>query len=299
MNHIDKDNTDIYIIIARYFMGNATPDDIDTLRKWIEQSPENKKLFFEQQDLWEALNPSFEVTESDIEKAERKVIAKAGIMPRGTGLIRKFFVFWSRIAAVAILPLLVATMYFIFRPDNAGLKNVTLSTDYGCTSKATLPDGSVVWLNANSDLEYSQDMRGDSRDVNLHGEAYFDVHADAVDSENMVSLLPGEHLVIKDGRRIISKNVDLNKYCSWRNGILIFEDEPIHNICRRLQQIYNVEFEIDPSLTNRTFRFILKGESISDIMNLFQLTAPVACITTDSDASESDSLHQRIRIIPL
>ncbi len=339
MNHIDKDNTDIYIIIARYFMGNATPDDIDTLRKWIEQSPENKKLFFEQQDLWEALNPSFEVTESDIEKAERKVIAKAGIMPRGTGLIRKFFVFWSRIAAVAILPLLVATMYFIFRPDNAGLKNVTLSTDYGCTSKATLPDGSVVWLNANSDLEYSQDMRGDSRDVNLHGEAYFDVHADAahpfivhtpyisvtatgtefnvnaydseasvtlsegkvdvVDSENMVSLLPGEYLVIKDGRRIISKNVDLNKYCSWRNGILIFEDEPIHNICRRLQQIYNVEFEIDPSLTNRTFRFILKGESISDIMNLFQLTAPVACITTDSDASESDSLHQRIRIIPL
>ena len=51
MNHIDNDNMDI--IIARYFGGDATPDEIDRLRKWIELSSENKKLFFEQQDLYD------------------------------------------------------------------------------------------------------------------------------------------------------------------------------------------------------------------------------------------------------
>ena len=55
MNHMDNDNMNMDIIIARYFGGDATPDEIDRLRKWIELSSENKKLFFEQQDIWEAV----------------------------------------------------------------------------------------------------------------------------------------------------------------------------------------------------------------------------------------------------
>lgn len=338
MNHIGNDNTDIDIIIARYFGGNAAPDEIERLRKWIEQSPDNKRTFFEQQDLWEALLPSFDVTDSDTEKAERRVMAKAGIKPRGSGLVRKLFVFWSRIAAVAILPLLAVTVYFLVRTGNLTDTDVTLSTDYGCTSKASLPDGTVVWINANSSLEYSQTMTGENRDVNLRGEAYFDVHADkdhpfivhtsymsvtatgtefnvnaydsnasvtlvdgkvnVADKSREVPLLPGEHLAILDGSPTVSKGVDLDRYCGWRNGVLIFEDEPIHAICRRLEQIYNVEFEIDPALTGRTFRFILKGENLSEIMNLFQLTAPVACVT-EGNATDTINSRQTIRITPL
>lgn len=342
MNHIGNDSTDIGIIIARYFDGSATPDEIDRLRKWIEQSPQNKKQFFEQQDLWEALNPAFEVSDSDVDKAEWKVLAKAGIVPRGSGFIRKLVVFWSRIAAVAILPLLAVTIYFLVsRSGDAVSQNITLSTDYGCTSKASLPDGTVVWLNANSNLEYAQDMSGDSRDVKLHGEAYFKVHADAshpfnvhtpymsvtatgtefnvnaydrdasvtlaegkvevADSGNRVSLLPGEHLEIKDGCQTVSKGVDLDRYCAWRNGVLVFEDDSIYRICRRLEQIYNVEFEIDSRLKDRTFRFMLKGENLGEIMNLFQLTAPVVCVSDNSNGLTADSVGARqvIRIMPL
>lgn len=338
MNHIDNDNKDIDLIIARYFGGDAAPDEIERLRKWIEQSPDNKRTFFEQQDLWEALVPSFDVTDSDTEKAERRVMAKAGIKPRGSALVRKLFVFWSRIAAVAILPLLAVTVYSLVRTGNPRDTDVTLSTDYGCTSKASLPDGTVVWLNANSSLEYSRTMTGDNRDVNLRGEAYFDVCADtdhpfivhtpyisvtatgtefnvnAYDSDasvtlaegkvnvadkgKQVSLLPGEHFAITGGRPTVSKGVDLDRYCAWRNGVLIFEDEPIHAICRRLEQIYNVDFEIDPILTGRTFRFILKGENLSEIMNLFQLTAPVACVT-EGNATDTINSRQTIRIMPL
>lgn len=338
MNHIDNDNTDIDLIIARYFGGNAAPDEIERLRKWIEQSPDNKRTFFEQQDLWEALLPSFDVTDSDTEKAERRVMAKAGIKPRGSGLVRKLFVFWSRIAAVAILPLLAVTVYSLVRTGNVRDTDITLSTDYGCTSKASLPDGTVVWLNANSSLEYSRAMTGDNRDVNLRGEAYFDVQADTdhpfivhtpyisvtatgtefnvnaydsdasvtlaegkvnvADKDKQVSLLPGEHFAITDGRPTVSKGVDLDRYCAWRNGVLIFEDEPIHAICRRLEQIYNVDFEIDPALTGRTFRFILKSENLSEIMNLFQLTAPVTCVT-EGNATDTINSRQTIRIMPL
>lgn len=338
MNNVRNDNTDIDIIIARYLDGSASPDEIETLRKWIELSPENKKIFFGQQDLWEALLPSFDVSDSDTENAEWKVMSKARIIPRGSGFVRRMMVLWSRIAAVALLPLLAVTIYFLVRPADAHDSKVILSTDYGCTSKALLPDGTVVWLNANSSLEYSQDMTGDTRDVNLRGEAYFDVHADArhpfivgtpyisvtatgtefnvnaydrdasvtlaegkveiSDAGKRVALQPGECFETKNGIQTISKNVDLNKYCSWRNGVLIFEDEPIHAICRRLEQIYNVRFDIDPSLAGRTFRFILKGESLSEIMDLFQLTAPVTC-ATDGNAADTINSCKTIRIMPI
>ncbi|WP_114792792.1 FecR domain-containing protein [Niabella yanshanensis] len=42
-------------------------------------------------------------------------------------------------------------------------------------SKLTLPDGTLVYLNANSHLEYGQDFNTAARDVILTGEAYFDV----------------------------------------------------------------------------------------------------------------------------
>ena len=343
MNDIDDHNTDINNIIARYFGGTATPDDIERLRHWIEQSPENKRIFFEQQDLWEALAPSFSVTDSDTEKAERKVMAKAGIAPRRFGIIRKLVVFWSRIAAVAILPLIAVVAYFLLKPEKVPLQDITLSTYYGCTSKATLPDSTVVWLNANSSLSYPQDLMYDGkREVNLHGEAYFDVYSDAAhpftvhtqyisvtatgtefnvnaydqnasvtlaegkveisDTGKCIPLQPGEHMQIENGIPTVSKNVDLNKYCSWRNGVLIFEDEPINSICRRLEQIYNVKFDIDPAVSDRTFRFILKGENLSEIMNLFQLTAPIVCITEDdSHSADADTLDlpQIIRIKPI
>lgn len=43
----------------------------------------------------------------------------------------------------------------------------------------TLPDGSKVWLNKNSRLYYSNDLKGDIREVKLEGEGYFDVAKDA------------------------------------------------------------------------------------------------------------------------
>lgn len=341
MNDIDDHNTDINNIIARYFGGTATSDEIERLRLWIEQSPENKRIFFEQQDLWEALAPSFSVTDSDTEKAERKVMAKAGIAPRGSGILRKVLVFWSRIAAVAVLPLIAVVVYFLVKPEKVPLQDITLSTYYGCTSKATLPDSTIVWLNANSSLSYSRELPYDGRrEVNLHGEAYFDVHSDAAhpftvhtpyisvtatgtefnvnaydrdasvtlaqgrvevsDAGKQISLLPGEHLQIENGTPTVSKNVDLNKYCAWRNGVLIFEDEPVNTICRRLEQIYNVKFDIDPAVCGRTFRFILKGENLSEIMSLFELTAPITCIAeNDSHTADSLDLPQIIHIKPI
>lgn len=61
---------------------------------------------------------------------------------------------------------------------NQGLKN-TLTTANGEQYKLRLPDGTMVWLNAGSSIKYPVNFNGvNSRDVDLIGEAYFEVAKD-------------------------------------------------------------------------------------------------------------------------
>ena len=50
-----------------------------------------------------------------------------------------------------------------------------LSTPHGGQYKLTLPDGSKVWLNAASSLKYPTSFTGNSRQVEITGEAYFEI----------------------------------------------------------------------------------------------------------------------------
>lgn len=55
----------------------------------------------------------------------------------------------------------------------------TLITPRGGQFKIMLPDGSMVWLNAASSLNYPASFTGDKREVSLTGEAYFEVASKA------------------------------------------------------------------------------------------------------------------------
>ncbi len=54
-------------------------------------------------------------------------------------------------------------------------ETLTLITPKGGTYQITLPDGSQVWLNANSALKYPSHFTGNERLVEISGEAYFSV----------------------------------------------------------------------------------------------------------------------------
>ena len=75
-------------------------------------------------------------------------------------------------AAVLFIPLAALSIY-LSRQEYTGL--LTLSTQRGEQTNLILPDGSKVWLNVDTRLRYPVDYGVKSRNVELEGEAYFEV----------------------------------------------------------------------------------------------------------------------------
>lgn len=77
------------------------------------------------------------------------------------------------------LALFMAIVYVIFqRPFTSAASDtpwITLDTPYGQKSLVTLPDGTRIFLNGGSTISYPEVFAPEKREVNLSGEAFFEV----------------------------------------------------------------------------------------------------------------------------
>lgn len=86
-----------------------------------------------------------------------------------------------RYAGMLTLPLLIAVsalLYIQFAPSKSAIQYAQVTASAGSIIRYELPDKSIVWLNAGSKLRYPTTFKSDKREVDLQGEAYFEVTAD-------------------------------------------------------------------------------------------------------------------------
>jgi transmembrane sensor len=184
----------IWQLFARKLTGEASSEELQELEYALRHDAD---LFHEQllmQQVWE-LNPD---QDSDYLEAtyilHRQKMKKLGIepgSPLGTDVDEAFhkplrrnsktkwvvssvFIFALILSFIWVLkpvtktPVPVATV-----PQEVKLKSAV--TQNGVRKKLVLPDGTGVWLNAGSKLNYENVGKGATREVYLTGEAYFDV----------------------------------------------------------------------------------------------------------------------------
>ena len=85
------------------------------------------------------------------------------------------------LAAACIATIMIAGIRFIKQqnhPLSPREENI-VATQRGSKSYTVLPDGTQVWLNADTKISYGKSFGAGSREVTLTGEAYFDVVKDA------------------------------------------------------------------------------------------------------------------------
>ena len=90
-----------------------------------------------------------------------------------------WFTWVQRVAAILFLPLLITLAIQNFTPRTEIARMIEIKTNPGMTTTVDLPDGSKVYLNSESSLTYPSFFSEDERNVQLKGEAFFEVQKDS------------------------------------------------------------------------------------------------------------------------
>lgn len=117
-----------------------------------------------------------EVESIDLEKGYRKT--HSIIVDRRKERMKRNLM---RTAAILTLPLFLLSgllTYLLLSPSEEVVRYAEVTAAQGTVVRYELPDHSTVWLNAGSSLRYPTTFKGDDRQVELSGEAYFHVKAD-------------------------------------------------------------------------------------------------------------------------
>lgn len=90
------------------------------------------------------------------------------------------------------------------------------------------------------------------------------------------TMSPGQHIEYNAiSGAISSKEGKVEKYISWTDGKLIFEDTPIFQVTERLSRMFNVDFEVKDEIKDYIYTVTLEDESLSQILDLMTIATPV------------------------
>ena len=321
-----NDIRDMEELLPGYFSDNLSDSDRAIIDEWRKESVENENIYKESLNAWKAMPLLHEMERFNSFDALKKVNYRISDQKKSN----RFIFFVQRIAASLMIPLLIYSGYITMR--NYSLKeqiteNVimqTISSRQGMVTQFNLADGTKVWLNSGSSLQFPSRFIGDFRKVKLIGEAFFEVtknekqpfqvnaknlkievlgtsfnvvnyedeqQTDVVLVEGKVKLFtevqqikkdygimhPGQRVVYSDNEeKIMAENVVVDKYIAWRDGNLIFRNDKMEDVAKRLSHWFNVEIIInDPIIKNYIYKATFRDENLMQVLNLLKISAPI------------------------
>lgn len=182
MQHTDSR---IWNLLALKLSGEASLHDLKELDNYFIEHPEEKKIADHILSFWKGKSDSLDITDEMEEERFHLILdAEEEENTNSFAPVRKINrnkYAWLYVAASVILILGIGFLFKKKLEDKSSLPNnlQQVSVKPGSKSKIILPDGTVVRLNGSSRLTYRRDFNKNMREVDLEGEAYFDVTKDA------------------------------------------------------------------------------------------------------------------------
>lgn len=100
----------------------------------------------------------------------------------------------------------------------------------------------------------------------------------------------------------IPQKVDIfeNKYTSWINGRLIFRNDPMDEVVKRLGRWYNVDIQLqDTLLYDFRYTATFVDETLEQVLELLKLSAPMEYVIKERKINDDKSYTRKFVIIKL
>lgn len=169
-------------LLEKYMQGLTTPEEEKALLDWIQHDGDARSTisaFYEKR--WKETpdtGVSAELQYKMLMNIKQNICQHETENQSAAG--RK--IVWMNVMkyAAAILVTMVVSVFsaYYFYSSESDVKNFVVYADKGRRSNLVLPDGTKVWLNSDSKLEYDNTYGVKERKIRLTGEAYFEVAKD-------------------------------------------------------------------------------------------------------------------------
>ncbi|MGV8095210.1 MAG: FecR family protein [Mangrovibacterium sp.] len=80
----------------------------------------------------------------------------------------------------------------------------------------------------------------------------------------------------KTTKELAINDVHVEKYTAWKDGILMFVDDPMEEVTKKLSRWFNVEVVLEThELDEYVYKATFRDESLTQILDLLKLSAPI------------------------
>lgn len=155
-------------LIEKYFSGKTTAEEDALLRSYMEE--ESSADAFDEYAFSKWQDAGTGMSGVQKERIRRKLLV--GIKAQKKLLFTRIF---KLTAAAAVVAIAVVTGFVAGKGTEPEANVFECIAANGQKSTISLPDGTKVMLNSGSSLRYASDFNVKNRDIELNGEAYFEV----------------------------------------------------------------------------------------------------------------------------
>ncbi len=157
------DNFDI--ILKKHFQKISSPEEEEIVSQFKEKNQHEYSIY---KHLWNSKTVVF-VRDYDVDAAWLKVLTAK--RQKTINLYTHF----RQIAAVAVLLIVGFISFYLINQQVVHKEILATATSSEIRKEVLLSDGSTIWLNRNAELKYPKKFGKKTRDVQLNGQAYFEI----------------------------------------------------------------------------------------------------------------------------
>lgn len=260
---------DIYIsLIYKNLKGEASSEERSQLNAFTAASDDNMMLREEIELTWELSQNDAFPSEIDVEADLLKVKNKLDLSPKQA---TKVVPLWRRLSLAAGVMILVGFGFWAFNQFGGGGMETFES---GSTMRhLALSDGTQVWLNKNSSLSVNPTFGKATREVELDGEAFFDVERNEnspfiISTDESVVTVLGTSFNVKETETSTTVSVQSGKVKLEGDGKkveLIKGERGVHDFNN--DTVGKTEAGSPNDLVWKSGRFIFKAQTLASVVN--------------------------------
>jgi len=167
--------------IWKLILNQLSHKESEEVTKEVEGSPTHKAHYLKIKSAWSLSAAENHFSEQQVDKKFKQFRDTYMEKPKSKRILSS----WIKYAAVFVISMMATWSVFTLSnksttSDDAP-PSILFETATGQTAKATLPDGTAVWLNSESKLEVIDGLtNSDERQLKLSGEAFFEVTKDSL-----------------------------------------------------------------------------------------------------------------------